>query len=268
MNRPLAPCWTALLALLMQGALADSVGEGDITHRADFEQHLDRGISAELRFRDEINQNVVLRDYFTGHPLILVFTYFACSNLCPTVIGNLRDRLATASLPGAALPQVLVVSVNPDDSPAEAAQKKLAYLVDPPATRNRWHFLTGKTADINQLAEDAGLRYAYDPSTHQYAHPAGIVLLTPQGTIAGYLFGFDFTSLQLSKALTAAAAHRIASPLERVLLVCFHYNPITGPYSATIFAALQGVSAATLLCLVAFVWVRRTRKRRAGSRAL
>ena len=242
---------------------ADSVSL--IASGVNFDPQIDHAVSPKLEFHDETNKTVALGGYFRGQPVVLVFTYYGCSNLCPTMISNLVERLDAAAISDSFRPEVIVLSVNPDDSASLAAQKKLAYLGARDVAADQWHFLIGAPSSISQLAHEVGLRYVYDGASHQYAHPAGIVLLTPQGRISSYLFGFDFTSAQLARELSDAAARRTSSRLERVLLVCFHYGPLTGAHSATILAALQALSAATLLAMSIFGVIRLTRKHRRGA---
>jgi len=253
----------AFLITSASSAVAVPDSPSDASHRVGFDQHVGQVISADLRFRDDGNHVVRIADYLGTGPLVLVFTYYGCSNLCPAVIGNLADRLAAVSVPNRSRPQVLVVSVDASDAPTLAAQKKHAYLEGRPSAASRWHFLTGTDSAIAPLVHAVGLRYAYDSATHQFAHPAVIVLLTPQGEIASYLTGFDFTSAQLSSALRDATARHVGSPLEQFLLVCFHYNPVTGPYTAAVLVTLRVVSAALALALCAFALLRRARRKRA-----
>jgi len=237
-------------------------GIAPIASTVAFEPQLNHEVSAKLQFRDETNKPVALGEYFGGQPIVLLFTYYGCSNLCPSVITNLLGRLPADSAGSSIHPAVVVVSVNPDDSASLAAQKKTAYLGGRGIPIDHWHFLIGDRSSIGQLAQEVGLRYVYDEASHQYAHPAGIVVLTPRGNIASYLFGFDFTSAQLSRELSDAAVHRTASGLQRVLLVCFHYSPLTGPHSATVLALLQVLSGASLLAIAIFGLVRIQRKHR------
>ena len=132
---------------------------------------------------------------------------------------------------------MIVVSINPHDTPAQAAAMKARYPGNTSPQAGRWHFLTGDEPEIAELARAAGFRYAYDAASGQYAHAAGFLLLTPGGRISRYLFGFDFTSGQLEQAIGQAAARRIAAPVDQLLLLCFHYDPFTGRYSATAMAA-------------------------------
>jgi protein SCO1/2 len=257
---------TAPLALLLAAPPAASadLGPRGFTGTVDYAQHLDRKLPAALRFRDERGNSVRLGDYLGTSPLGLVFAYYRCSNLCPMQIRNVAQRLAQSSGAAAAQAQMLVVSIDPLDSPATADRAKHKFLDDllPPERIERWHFLSGAQADIARLAETVGFSYGYDQATHQYAHPAGFVLITPEGKIARYFFGFDFTANELGQALTQAAARRIASPIERLLLVCFHYDLVNGPYSALILKVLRVASIVMLLGVLVLASILRARARR------
>jgi len=235
-----------------------------ITGSADFAQHLDRNLPTEPQFRDERGDTVRLGDYFGAGPVGLMFSYYGCSNLCPMQIRNLAQRLAQTSAGAAERAQILVVSIDPLDSPVSAAQAKHKYLDNllPAAGAERWHFLSGAPADIARLTESVGFSYGYDPKTHQYAHPAGFVLITPAGRIARYFFGFDFTADELRRAFDQAAAHRIASPIARLLMVCFHYDLASAPYSALIIEVLRVASVVMLLGLLALAGILLRRARR------
>lgn len=236
-----------------------------ITGSADFVQHLDRSLPTELQFRDERGHTVRLGDFFGAGPLGLVFSYYGCSNLCPMQIRNLAQRLAQISGGAAEQAQMLVVSIDPLDSPVSATQAKHKFLDNlPPAARaERWHFLSGAPADIAHLTESVGFSYGYDQKTHQYIHPAGFVLITSAGKIARYFFGFDFTAEELGRAFDQAAAQRIASPIARLLMVCFHYDLASAPYSALIIEVLRVASVVMLLGTLALAWLLLRRARRA-----
>ncbi len=241
------------------GAAPD--GPDGYAGRVRFDQHLNAAVPGQMRFQDESGREVRLQDFLGIAPVGLVFSYYRCTNLCPTVIRNLADRLAQGSAgPGRDL-RVVVVSIDPSDSPASAAQAKLKDLDRVPLGERdaRWHFLTAKAADVGELARTVGFRYAYDSTSHQYAHPAGFALLTPDGRISRYFFGFDYSAEQLADAIGQASARRIASPIDRLLLVCFHYDPLTGRYSATILTALRGMAVAMLIAAVPIGWLLRRR---------
>lgn len=264
--RPLASAMIALALLLSTSAAASAGPSGrGYTGTVDFTQHLDGSLPGELSFRDERGNAVRVGDFLGASPLGLVFSYYGCSNLCPTQIRNLAQRLAQTSGAAAGQAQVLVVSIDPLDSPALAERAKHKFLDNLlPAERSaHWHFLSGAPADIALLTQTVGFRYGYDPTTHQYAHPAGFALITPNGKIARYFFGFDFTANELDRAFDQAAERRIASPIGRLLMVCFHYDFANAPYSALIIALLRVASIALLLGVLALAAALRMRARRA-----
>ena len=233
------------------------------TGTADFAQHLGRSLPAGLQFRDERGAAVRLGDYLGTAPIGLIFSYYHCTDLCPMQIRNLAQRIAQTS-GGAAAAQVIVVSIDPLDSPALADRAKHKFLdgLLPSARAERWHFLSGAPADIANLAESLGFSYGYDEATHQFAHPAGFALITADGKIARYFFGFDYTAADLGSAFDQAAAQRIASPIARLLLVCFHYDLATGRYSGLIMTVLRAASTIMLLGVLALAWTLMRRARR------
>ncbi|HEY2863869.1 MAG TPA: SCO family protein [Casimicrobiaceae bacterium] len=247
---------------LVSACAAATLSAQAVADRVGFDQHLDATLPLGLDFRDEAGRGVHLGDYFGAAPVVLAFAYYGCSSLCPTVVGHLVDTLDRSGLTPGRGYRVIVASIDPGDSPALASMKKATYLENAkrPHTAEAWHLLTGSEANISALTQAAGFRYAYDADAHQYAHPAGIIVLTPHGVIARYVFGFEATPEELRSALNDAAAQRIASPAERLLLLCFHFAP-SGRYSTAILLALRWITLAMLLALLAWFTSRRRRKR-------
>jgi protein SCO1 len=252
--------------LLWQSGQAFATTPADIAREVGFDQHLNQPLPLELAFRDETGKGVRLGDYFGASPVILAFAYYGCGTLCPVVMRNLADKLVRLGRTGDTPLQVVIVSFDPGDSPALAAKKKAA-LFKPASHRDErdWHLLTGNSGAIDALTRAAGFRYVYDIATHQYAHPAGIVVVTPQGRISRYFFGFDSTAGDLRGALANAADERVATPVQRLLLLCFHYDPVTGKYSATILETLRAMALLMLLAALAWLAARLWRERRAAS---
>jgi protein SCO1/2 len=258
-----ACCW-----LICSACAATGLAPADRSDRIGFEQHLNADIPPGLHFRDEHGADVRLGTYFGRSPLVLVFAYFGCSSLCPTVVGNLAETLDRTGIAAGSRYQVIVASIDPGDSPVLAAMKKAVYLsgVSQMDADDGWHLLTGNPANIAALADAAGFRYTYDAVSHQYMHPVGVVVLTPHGTVARYFFGFDFTPNELISALDAAAAKRIGSPVQNLLLRCFHFEP-EGRHSVAVLRALRWTALATCLALaVAFVAARWRSRDDGGSR--
>jgi protein SCO1 len=153
------------------------------------------------------------------------------------------------------------ISIDPTETPALAAAKKRTYLKRYGRRRaaEGWHFLTGDATPVRRLADAVGFHYAYDAGAQQYAHPSGIVILTPEGKISRYFLGVQYPAGALHAALAEAAAGKVGSPVERLWLLCFHFNPITGKYGPLVLALVRVGGVLTLLALAA-VLVARTRR--------
>lgn len=223
-----------------------------LTSQVGFTQRMGNALPGALAFRDESGRAVRLGDYYGDAPIVLVFAWFGCRTLCPTVIGNLAQSVAKSDVAPDRY-RVVVASIDPRDAPADAARTKRRAVVRDAGV---WHFLTGHEDAVDALASAAGFRYVYDEGTHQYAHPAGFVILTPNGRVSRYFFGFDFAPSQLRDALRNAGSDAIASPVDRLLLLCFHFAP-TGRYSSGVLQALRIASVMLVGCALAFAVVKR-----------
>jgi protein SCO1/2 len=158
---------------------------------------------------------------------------------------------------------VVTVSFDPGETPALAAEKKKSYLrqYGRAGAEAGWHFLTGDTTAIQQLTEAVGFRYKYDPKTDQFAHASGIIVITPQGRIARYFYGIEYSARDLRLALVEASENKIGSPVDQVLLYCFHYDPLTGKYGVVIMNVLRLAGIATVVALGTFMLVMFRRER-------
>ena len=151
--------------------------------------------------------------------------------------------------------QIVSVSIDPSEAPEAAAAKKIQYLKQygRAGAEDGWHFLVGDKNTIAQLANETGFRFAYDSLSGEFAHPAGLILLTPDGKISRYLLGVRFDARELQDAITAAANRQEGSLVKQLVLVCFHYNPITGKYGALIMNVLRLSSVFTLILLLVLI---------------
>jgi protein SCO1/2 len=237
-----------------------------------FEQNLDAQLPLETPLRDESGRPVTLRDFFgKKKPVVLVFVYFECPMLCKVELNGLVRNLRTLSLSAGKEFDIVTVSIDPRESPELATMKKRNYLkwYDRPGAENGWHFLTGEEPAIKRLTGVAGFRYAYDEKNDQYAHPAGLIVATPEGRISRYVYGVDFPASALRWALVEASAGKIGTPVDKILLMCFHYDPATGRYSFAIMSALRILGTATALALGTYMLTMFLRdRRRAGLMAV
>jgi protein SCO1 len=226
-----------------------------------FDQKLSNQISADLTFRDETGKSVKIGDYFAGRPVILVLGYYQCPMLCSLTLNSLIEAMQDLKMDVGKQFDVINVSIDPKEMPALAAAKKNTYLkrYGRKGADAGWHFLTGDEAQIRKLADEAGFRYAYDPLSRQYAHPSGLVILTPEAKITHYIFGVTYSPNDLDADLRDAGAHRIGSPIQQFFLLCFHYSPITGKYGAAIMSVVRFSGLATLAGLAFLVFRNRPR---------
>jgi protein SCO1/2 len=164
--------------------------------------------------------------------------------------------------------EVVSVSIDPSEQPDLAAAKKAAYLerYGRPGDAAGWHFLTGEQGPIAQLAQAVGFRYAYDAQQNQFAHPAGIMILTPQGKIARYFYGIEFAPRDLRLGLVEASAGQIGTPIDQVLLRCYHYDAVAGTYTLAFEYVIRLASVVTVLVIgsTLFALFRRERRRVLG----
>jgi protein SCO1/2 len=236
----------------------------DDLSRVKFEQHPGRQISRDLVFRDENNRLFRLGDHFGRQPTILVLGYYRCPMLCMLINDGLIQALH--ELPSSAGKdfQVVDVSIDPMETATVAGAKKSEYLrqYGRPGAADGWHFLVGDEHSIRQLADEVGFRYAYDPQIRQYAHPSGVVVLTPEGKVSRYVFGVKFDPTELRDALITAKEGKSSSIVSQIFLLCYHYNPITGKYGGLILSILR-IGSLGFLAAIAW-WVFSMTRRSAG----
>jgi protein SCO1 len=263
-----------LLVLLVLLIITAWSGGASAHHEADhqppgllaavaFEQRLNEPVPLDLVFRNEVGTAVRLGDYFGDTPVILTLNYYECPMLCPLVLDGLLRSLRVLAFTAGEQFEVVTVSIDPGETPALATATKGRYVrgYGRPEAAAGWHFLTGEAAAIERLSEAVGFRYAYDAAKDEYAHAAGIMVLTPQGRIARYLYGLEFSPRDLRLALVEAAAGRIGSPVDQLLLYCYRYDPATGRYTLVVRRALQVAGLVTMLGLAGFMLVMFRRER-------
>jgi protein SCO1/2 len=213
-----------------------------------FAQHPGAQVPLGTEFRDEQNRPVRLGQYFDGRPVVLVLEYLHCPNLCGFVLGNLAQALQVVPQKIGGDYHVVAISIDPRETPADARAAHVKYAPRFPATQ-RWHFLTGTAANVESVAGAVGFRYRYDPSIQQYAHPAGVTILSPNGRVSRYILGLDYRPLDLRLGLTEASADQVSSPAAQILLLCYCYDPQTGRYSLAVSRLLQGAGLLTVLAI-------------------
>jgi protein SCO1/2 len=152
--------------------------------------------------------------------------------------------------------EAVAVSINPNEGPEIATAKKKEYLnlLSQPGAGQGWHFLTGSDASIHMLAAQVGYRYVFDAKTEQYAHPAGLILLTPGGKVSKYFYGVEYSPIDLRLAMTDAGQGKVGSLADKFVLYCYHYDPARNSYGLAIFHIIQVAGTLTVLCLGTFMF--------------
>ena len=221
------------------------------------EQHLDEQIPANLTFRDETGKAVQLGDYFGRRPMILNLVYYQCPMLCSEVLAGLEGAMRALKFDVGKEFDVLTVSFDPRETPEMAAAKKADSLkrYGRAGAADGWHFLTGQQSSIDALTKAAGFQYEYDPKIGQFAHATAILVLTPQGKIAQYYYGVEYSPKDLRLGLVQASQGKIGTAVDQVLLYCYHYDPQTGRYGAIVSRILRLAALATMLVLGVFLAV-------------
>jgi protein SCO1/2 len=269
---PLAAAAAAILASASLGGQAMAPPPGNLV-RADeqpaalrgieIEQRLNERVPLELPFRDEVGRSVRLGDYFGRRPVILALVYYNCPMLCTQVLNGLVSALGVISLDAGRDFDVMAVSFDAREKPADAAAKKIAYTnrYRRPGSDAGWHFLTGDRDSIAALAAAVGFRFRWDGGREQFAHASAIYVLTPEGRLSRYFYGIEYAPRDLRLGLVEASEGRIGTPVDRVLLYCFHYDPASGKYGAVVLNVVRLAGLATLLLLAGSIALLSRRQR-------
>ncbi len=230
-----------------------------------FEQKLDTTLPLDATFRDEHGNTVTLGAYFGKRPVVLAFVYYECPMLCTQILNGLVSGIGVLDQTVGKDFDVVAISFDPRETPVMAAAKKAAYLdrYGRPGADAGWHFLTGDDANIKRVTDTAGFHFAWDEQTQQFAHASGVIVVTPDGRIARYLFGIEYPPRDLKFALMESSEGRIGSVVDQVLLYCYHYEPATGSYSLAAMNAVRLGGAVTMAILFGFIAISLRRDGRA-----
>jgi protein SCO1/2 len=267
LNRPIGLTLSALL--LATGAaharpssiVPDNIMPGPLK-AVHYNQRLGEQVPLDLPFRDDAGRPVKLGDYLGKRPAVLVLAYYRCPMLCDMVMQAAESGLKPLSLDPGKDFEVIVASIDPTDTPERAAMKKrdIVKRYGRPGTEAGWHFLTGPAPSIERLANAVGFQYVYDKEKDQFAHAAGIVILTPAGKVSRYFFGIEYPPRDLRLGLVEASGNQIGGLVDQVLLYCFHYDPVIGRYSAFTLNLMRGAAALFAVGLALFITLLRRRE--------
>ena len=219
------------------------------------DQNLKQQVPLDLPFKDENGRDVKLSDYFGSKPVILSLVYYECPMLCTETLNGMVSAFKVLKFDVGKEFNVVTISFDARETPALAAEKQKNYLrqYGRPGAEQGWHFLTGPQSSIDAVTKSVGFHYAWDQSTQQFAHATALFLLTPDGKIAQYYYGVEFSPRDLRFGIIEASQGKTGTVVDQVLLYCFHYDPRSGKYGAIITRVVQLAGGVTILLLGGFL---------------
>jgi protein SCO1/2 len=228
------------------------------------DQKLNEQLPLDLVFRNENGENVKLGSYFGKKPVMLSLVYYQCPMLCNQVLNGMVTAFKVMAFKPGEEFEVVTVSFDPRETSALAASKKKTYVDYLPEAKRAgaasgWHFLTGDEASIKRITDAVGFRYHWDQATEQFAHASGIFVATPQGKLARYFYGIEYAPRDLRLGLIEASENKIGSPVDQLLLYCFHYDPATGKYGAAVMNLMRVGGVVTVIAIVGLLLALRRR---------
>ncbi len=235
------------------------------------DEHLGQSLPASLTFTDSSGRSVSLGDYFKKQrPVVLTMNYSSCPMLCSLQLNGFVEALKQLDLvPGVDF-EILTISLDPRERPAEAAETKARYLrqLGKDEAAKGWHFLTGQQFAIDQMASALGVRYGYNERRKEYVHPAVVSIASPDRRIARYLYGIEYDPRTLRLSLTEASAGKIGTTVDRLILYCFHYDESEGRYAPVARRLMSmggGIAVLIFGSFLSTLWIAEARKRRRTS---
>jgi len=224
-------------------------------------QKLNQQLPLDAQFVDDTGKTVRLGDYFGKHPAILTLVYYNCPMLCSEELDGLAGALEMVKLTPGKDFDVIVVSIDPSETPELAAKKKAYYVkrYGRPETANGWHFLTGQKASIDRLTDATGFGYVRVPGPDgkltQFAHASSIQVVTTDGKLAQYYLGVEYSPKDILLGLVEASGNKIGSPVANILTYCYHYDPQTNKHSLIVARVVQLGGLVTMAGLGGFMFV-------------
>lgn len=225
------------------------------------DQRLDNQVPMDVEFTDEFGKKVTLQQYAKpGRPIVLNLVYYGCPMLCGQILNGLTRSLKMLKdvpmVPGKDF-EIVTLSFDPRETATLAMEKKKNYVkeYDQPGAEEHWHWLTGTDENIHKITDAVGFHYAWDEKQEQYAHASAIFILTPDGKVSRYFFGIEYSPKDMRLGLTEASGGKIGGPVEKLLLLCYHYDATLGKYSATVIKLMQVGGILVLAALGSFIFI-------------
>lgn len=224
-------------------------------------QHLNQQLPLGSEFVDDSGNTVKLGDYFGKHPAVLSLVYYNCPMLCSEELDGLTGALEMVKLTPGKDFEIIVISIDPSETPELAAKKKAFYIkrYGRPETASGWHFLTGKPPAIDAVSKAVGFGYVRVPgpdgTLSQFAHASAIELVTTDGKLAQYYLGVEYSPKDILLGLIEASNNKIGSPVANILTYCYHYDPETNKHSLIVARVVQLGGMVTVAGLGGFMFL-------------
>lgn len=221
----------------------------EIAASAGVDEHLGDKIDGKLLVRTHLGEEIGLEKYFQEKPILFTLNYYSCASLCGVQLNAVLDGLKEMDWVTGQEFLSVTLSIDPEETSSLAAQKRTNYLEQLGKENADWQFLVAEQSVITSVADQFGYRYSYDQESKQYAHPAVIMILSPDGTISRYLYGLSYSARDLKFALIEASEGKIGSTVDKVILSCFAYDNTVGKYTASAFGLMRLAGAITVFVL-------------------
>lgn len=222
------------------------------------DQNLGQALPLDAKFKDEQGKDVVLGDYFkSNRPVLLAIVYYDCPMLCTQVLNGMTSALGVLKFSAGKEFDVVAISIDPRETPEIAAAKKKTYVerYRRPGANEAFHFLTGQQPAITAVTKAAGFRYVWDEKTQQFAHQSALILVTPDGHIAQYYYGIEYSPKDMRLGMIEASKEHIGNLADQVILFCYHYDPTTGKYGAIAMRLVRIGGVLTVALLLGFMFI-------------
>jgi protein SCO1/2 len=244
------------LVLAATSAAAQEQALPPAARGVDVEEKLDAALPLDTELIDEMGEKLTLRQVIgDGRPAVLQLGYFGCPMLCDQVSQGLLRSMKQLDLNAGSDFNVIYISFDPRETHINANQKKLGYVkqYDRAGGSSGWRFLVGGEQSVKSIADAVGFRYRWDEASQQFSHAAVLIILTPDGRVSRYLYGVEFPKQTLQLSLVEASAGKIGSTADRVMMLCFTYNPETGRYTLAATYLMQIAAGVTVVILGAWI---------------
>lgn len=212
------------------------------------DQRLNEQVPLDAVFKDDQGREVRLGEYFKGKPVVLALIYYSCPMLCNQILNGMLSSVRQVSFNAGEEYQIVAISFDSRETPELATAKKQTYVkaYNRASGNAGWHFLTGDDANIKRVTDAVGFRYKWDDKTNQFAHASGMFVLTPEGKLARYFYGIEYRPRDVRLGLVEASQSRIGSPVDMLMLYCYHYDPRTGKYGPVVMNIMKVAGVITI----------------------